>query len=218
MRSITATFATLAFFAVPVAAQTEAQTGVEVSIGPLYQTADEIAFDGGATLRSDSGIGVVASVGYRFNSRFDVIAGFEAATFDYELTLQSSSSPTLEQQFRGEYEVFTPFLKVHYNFLDQPLTPFVSGGIGWAFINTDIATGDVYLDCWWDPWYGYVCDAYAETKGTDAFAYHIGVGGRWMFNDTYGLRVEYQKQWMELDRARGTPNFDQVRATFVVKY
>ncbi len=192
--------------------------GWEASIGVLYRDEETIRFTGGSLLESDDDLGVVGAIGYRFSPKLDLIAGFESASIGYRLTRQSATTPGLTQQIVGDYETFTPFVKVNYNVLDRPLTPFVSAGVGWSFIDTNIPTGNVAVGCWWDPWWGYVCAGFDETRKTDAFTYQIGVGARWAFNDTYGLRFEYQKQWQNLPRASGTPSFDQLQLTLVVRY
>jgi len=198
--------------------QSAPKSGWEGSIGLFYQDEQDVGFDGRALLKADDGVGIIGAVGYSFNPRLDLVFGFEAITIDYELIRQSASTLGRTQSLRTEYDSFTPFVKINYNILDRAFSPFVSAGIGWAFIDTNIPEDEVFLGCWWDPWWGYVCSPYAETKQTDAFAYNVGIGARWLFNDAYGLRLEYQKQWLELSKASGAPNFDQLRLTFVAKY
>ena len=41
-------------------------------------------------------------------------------------------------------------------------TPYVTGGIGYAFIDTNIPDSPPQTACWWDPWWGYVCDTFQE--------------------------------------------------------
>ena len=205
----------------PIIAQQRSESesrGWESSIGLLYQDGAEIGFDGGSFLKADDDVGVIGAVGFNFGSRLDLLFGFESTSVDYELTRQSATTPGLSRQIVGEYDSFTPFVKLNYNFVDRAFTPFISAGVGWSFIDTNIPTGDTFYGCWWDPWWGYVCGGFTETKTVDAFAFQLGVGARWMFNDFYGLRLEYQKQWLDLSRAAGTPSFDQAKLTFVVKY
>jgi opacity protein-like surface antigen len=198
--------------------ETTSERGWEASIGLLYQSAENIGFTGGAFLATEDDIGVVGAIGYRFNPKLDLVFGFESATIGYELTRQSATTPGTTQQIATDYEAFTPFVKFNYNFIDRSLMPFVSAGIGWSFIDTNIPTGNTSFECWWDPWWGYLCGEFAQTKTTKAFAYQLGAGARWTFNDTYGMRLEYQKQWLNLSRAVGTPSFDQLKLTLVVKY
>lgn len=192
--------------------------GWEASIGLLHQGGKDIGFNNGSALRTDNDVGVVAGVGYTFNPNLDLIVGFESATIGYDLTRPSVTTPGVTQRIIGDYESFSPIVKLNYNFLNRPLTPFVSAGLGWAFIDTNIPTGNVFLDCWYDPWWGTICGAFDETKTTDAFTYQLGVGARWMINDVYGLRFEYNKQWVDLERSNGTPSFDQFKLTLVLKY
>ena len=198
--------------------QTAPERGWEASIGFLQQGGEDIGFNNGASLRTDDDIGVVFGVGYNFNSKLDLIVGFESVTVGYDLVRQSATTPGVTQQIIGDYESFAPVVKLNYNFLNRSFTPFVTAGVGWSFIDTNIPTGDVFVDCWFDPWYGYFCAPFAETKTTEALTYQAGIGARWKINEIYGLRFEYNKQWVDFDGSRGTPNFDQFKLTLVLKY
>jgi len=54
-----------------------------------------------------------------------------------------------------------------YNILARPLTPYGTGGLGWSWVDNNIATEPPTVGCWWVPWYGYVCEGYENTKSLD---------------------------------------------------
>jgi hypothetical protein len=53
-------------------------------------------------------------------------------------------------------------------------TPYLQAGIGWTYVDSNVADGPPVTGCWWDPWWGYICSnfysTYTETKfpGTSA--------------------------------------------------
>jgi opacity protein-like surface antigen len=97
---------------------------------------------------------------------------------------------------------------VTYNFLPGRFSPFVTGGIGWSWVDTNIATEPPQTGCWWDPWWGYVCTSFQDTKTIDGFSYQVGVGARYDFSDALAVKGSYKMTWIDFDKADGTPDFD----------
>ena len=85
---------------------------------------------------------------------------------------------------------------------------FVTGGLGWSWVDTNIATEPPQVGCWWDPWYGYICTSFQDTKTLDGLAYQLGVGARYDFSDTLAVHGSYRINWIDFDQAEGTPDFD----------
>jgi opacity protein-like surface antigen len=94
-----------------------------------------------------------------------------------------------------------------YNFFQSRLTPFVTGGLGWTWIDTNIASEPPQAGCWWT-WYGYVCTSWQNTKTVDAFSYQLGAGIRYDVSDSFVVQGSYRMTWMNLKDAEGTPNID----------
>ena len=69
--------------------------------------------------------------------------------------LKSASNCTATVRFTGSY-----------NFSEKEFTPFVTGGLGWTYIDTNIPTGLPENICWAYPWYGYYCTTYVPTETT----------------------------------------------------
>ena len=94
-----------------------------------------------------------------------------------------------------------------YYFLKGPLTPFLVGGLGWSKVDTNISTAPPDVGCWWDPWYGYLCTSFPNTKKIDGLAYELGVGLRYDINATWVADGTYKMKWVNFDNATGTPDF-----------
>jgi len=194
------------------------EAGWDFGVDAIYQFSKTIKFDGGSRLSLDDDLGAGLTFGYRFNSQFELQFGLDWNSVDYHGTLQSSNLPGLSASVNGDMETFTPQLNAVWNFMDSPLTPFVTGGIGWAFIDTNIPTGQVQVGCWWDPWWGQICTPYQPTKSVDSFTYQLGAGVRWDFGEYATARFSYEKVWVDLNKASSTPGLDQLKLGFAWRY
>jgi opacity protein-like surface antigen len=193
-------------------------TGWEYGLDLVYLGSSDLEFQGGSTADVEDDIAVAFIFGYRFNSRLELQFALDYQSVDYDATIQSADIPGLAADVRGEYESFTPRANVNYNFLDGNLTPYVTGGIGWSFIDTNIPEGRVEIGCWWDPWYGEICVPVQDTRSTDAFVYNLGAGVRWDASGNWSMRLGYEKHWYDLDNASGSPDFDQIKLGVVFRY
>lgn len=192
--------------------------GWEFGADVTYLLGSEIDFNGGSSIDVDDDVGLAMALGYRFNSRFELQFSLDYSSADYDANLQSATLPTLRTRVSGEVETFTAFGKAVFNVLEGPITPYVTGGIGWSFVDTNIPNGRVQVGCWWDPWYGQICTPYQSTKTVDELAYLVGGGVRWDASPTWTLRVSYEKQFVDFDFGSGTPDFDVFRIGLTVRY
>jgi opacity protein-like surface antigen len=192
--------------------------GWEMGLDVIYQDAQAINFDGDSQVRLQTDYGISAWLGYRFNTHFDMQWTLDWNDIDYKSTLTSQSPFGLTANIDGTLESFTTRFVANYNILDRPLTPYVTAGIGWAFVDTNVPTGPPQSFCWWDPWWGPVCGAYQNTRSFDEFAYNLGVGARWDLGSAFTLRLAYEQHWIDFSKANSTPTFDQVKLGFAVRY
>ena len=184
-----------------------------------YQDSYGIDFEGGSSADTDSDLGFSIGANYHYNNRLQMQFTFDWLNVDYDATIQSGDIPPNPSfDVRGEMEVFTPRFNVVLNLLESNFTPYISGGIGWSFIDTNIPTGPPQVGCWWDPWYGQICTTYQNTRDLDEFAYQAGVGLRWDVNRGLSLRLGYEKQWVDVGTATSTPGFDLLRLGIGYKY
>ena len=203
-----------------VATSAQAQSreeGWEVGAQLIYQDSQDLEFAGGTTAEFDSDIGLAVTFGYRLNAHFEVEFGLDWNSVDYDVNVVSAT-PAFNFAARGDLESFTPHVDAKFNLMKGPFTPYVSGGVGWAFIDTNIPDGPPQNACWFDPWYGYVCDTWQSTRTTDEVTYHLGVGVRWDISDSHMVRLSYEKHWLDISTANGTPDLDQLKLGLVFKY
>ena len=190
----------------------------------LYQFSQDVDFEGGSKADLDDDLGLALSFTYRFNSRLELLFGLDWNSYDYSADIApaptSPGGPIVGTGFSidGEIETWTPRVGVNFNLLQGDLTPYVTGGVGWSFIDTNVPDGRAESACWWDPWFGYVCGTFQDTKSLDELTYNVGVGVRWDLGSSMSLRLGYERHWLELDKADSTPGFDQIKIGIIGRY
>jgi opacity protein-like surface antigen len=85
-------------------------------------------------------------------------------------------------------------------------------------VDTNIATEPPQTGCWWDPWWGYVCTTFQDTKTIDGFTYEVGLGARYDFNESFSLSGSYRKTWHDWDHADGAVDIDTAILSFGYKF
>jgi len=194
------------------------EPGMEFGVDVLYQLTATSHFDGGSKLKTDDDLGASLYFGYRFNPKVELNFLLDWNQVNYDGDLQSASFPGLSASVHGDMETFAFRINGVYNFIDGPLTPFVSGGLGYSWIDTNIPTGQVQVGCWWDPWYGQICTPYQPTKSVDAFTYQAGLGARWDITDYFTMRFTWEHSWFDIPKASSTPGWDQIKIGAVWRY
>ena len=197
-----------------LAAHADRGTGWEFGGELIYQDSQDIDGDNGSSASIDSDIGIALTFGYRFNEKVELTFGLDWNNIDYTAELVGATLP-ITVGVDGELESFTPRVGVNFNFIDGPITPYVSGTIGYTFIDTNIPNGPPQTGCWWDPWYGQICGTWQNTRSLEEFVYGLGVGVRWDVNDAWSMRFGYDKRWVDAD---SSPDFDQLRLGVTVMY
>lgn len=172
---------------------------------PLFS--ESVDFDGGSTIDTDDDLGFGFGFGYNVNEKLLVGGEMAWSTVDYDGVLVSADTPGTSASLSGEFDVFSLAGSLTWHFLDGPLTPYASATLGYTWIDTNIATGPPVTGCWWDPWFGYICDTFVDTKDEEAFSYGLGVGVRWDFMQGWFARLSYEERWLDIGEADGTPSF-----------
>ena len=193
------------------------EAGWDFGADIVYQLSGDAKFDGGTQLDFDDDVGLALNFGYRFTPRIELQFGIDWNTVNYHGVLQSASIPGITANVHGDWESFTPHINGVFNLMDGPLTPYIAGGIGWSFIDTNIPTGQVSIGCWWDPWWGQICTPYQATLSTDQLTYQAALGVRWDFGEESSLKFGWEKTWFDMEHASSTPSWDQVKLGFVYR-
>jgi outer membrane assembly lipoprotein YfiO len=181
----------------------------EITLQPRYVASKDIEADGGSRLELDPAFGIGLGFGYNFTNRLALHLDGSWARSDYRAEIATTNTvgnPTGTTKADGTLDTATVALDLSYYILDGPLTPFLTGGVGWTFVDSNIPSGPPQGVCWYDPWYGYVCTSYQNTYTNNYFSYNLGLGARWDVMSGFFLRGSVGWQWVDLGRA-GTTDF-----------
>jgi opacity protein-like surface antigen len=179
-------------------------------MGAGYQPTTNTDFDGGSEVEFNSNTGFLVGLGYEVTEHLEVGANFTYEERDYEASL-AGDSPGETFQVEGDLESMGVMFDLSYYFLTGRFRPFLSAGVGWNFVDTNIPTTPPQVGCWWNPWFGYICEDFQETKNVDGLAYQAGAGVRYQINPAVSLSGSYRMNWVDFPKADGTPTFDAIQ-------
>jgi opacity protein-like surface antigen len=184
----------------------------EGSFQVLYGDSKTVGSDNGSSADIDNGYGWGLGFGYNFDNHWAIEFGGSWREADYKATITpQAGNPNLPQSIAGTLEVGTLAVNATYNFMASAFTPFVTGGVGGTYVDTNIPNGLATPVCWWDPWWGYYCAPVYPTKSDTYFSYNAGVGVRWDSPNNFFLRGQVSEQWLDVGGSVGTPAFTQFR-------
>ena len=178
----------------------------ETNLSVVFQNSSNFDAKGGTTADVEGGAGFRVGMGYNYTDNLLVSFDIGMDQMDYKANL-AGDEPGVVFPIKGELQYLTLMMNGTYNFFQSRLTPFVTGGLGWTWIDTNIASEPPQGGCWWT-WYGYVCTSWQNTKTVDAFSYQAGAGIRYDVSDSFVIQGSYRMTWMNLKDAEGTPDID----------
>jgi len=181
----------------------------------IYSESATINGKGGssADLNSDWGMGF--GFGYNFNENFQLNGIFSWSSRSYDAKVVQDDGST--KRYSNYMDSSTLSLNGVYYLLNGNITPFVSGGVGITYVDTNIQNGPATGSCWYDPWWGYVCSSYVPTKTENDISYNAGLGMRFDVNRQFGLQAGYYKTWIDFGGASSTPDFSTWRLDFLFR-
>ncbi len=168
-----------------------------------YLHSDDITFKSPRgdvkTSMDDTGLGGFG-VAYHFNDFLSIHGDFMfgGATFNADLPTRTGGTVG----FKQDAFIQTGRLNVTYNIINRRLTPFVTAGIGYQYLETELENAPPVGTCWWDPWWGWVCYYdHPSTWETD-FSWNVGGGIRWNITDNLFVKATVGANWLEYSQAR----------------
>lgn len=191
----------------------------EWSVGAIYQDSKSMGSDAGSSLKVDSAVGLGFNVGYYMTDRFSLGFDFDFLRPDYKAILVDDSVvPAETTEIRHEMSQFNGRFKAGFDLLDGPFRPFVEAGLGWSYLDSNVADGDPIVGCWWHPWWGYICEGFYRTYNDTVFTYGVGAGFKYRFVGDSFLKMSVN-QW-ELDGigAAGNESLTGARLEFGWKF
>lgn len=158
-------------------------------------------FDGenGSGVEIDSDIGWGFTLGYNVNPHILVNYQFSATTPKYNATLTKEDSD-LTLPINRDMDLYNSQFNVVYNLMTEQFTPFVQAGLGWSYLDSNVAKNPLVSDCWWDPWTGLLfCgqDTFSDTR----FSYNVAAGLRYEINNGMFFRASYQQNWINMSHS-----------------
>ncbi len=202
-----------------VGAQAQSRApGWEFRADVLYQNKKDVHTDHGSDISLDTDWGASIGAGYRFNPFVELHFLVDFQSIGYDARVMRADIPNAVVDVNDKVDIYTPRVVGNINFFKSSVTPYVSAAIGWSSVHANVPNGNQQVGCWWDPWWGYICAPYEQTYSNDRFEYDIGVGVRWDISQQFSMRFAYEKHWVDLSGAAGTPNLDQFRIGFQFGY
>jgi opacity protein-like surface antigen len=119
---------------------------------------------------------------YHLNSHFAVRAEFTAGYPDYRASWNG-------EVLHGESFVQEGRFNLDFHLLEGPLTPYVSGGLGYFYVDTGIPSGPPEYYYWWDYYWGSVVSVYQPTHTDTFFTLNAAVGLRWDVSDEFFIKI-----------------------------
>jgi len=187
----------------------------DFSLPLIYSFEGTIDGEGGSKVEVKDDLGFGFGGAFNLTDRFSLGGFFNWNSRVYDATaVQDNGAP---YEYNNRLETTTIGINASFFLLEGPVTPFVTGNVGYTFTDTNIQDGPTEVDCYWDPWWGYTCDGYVPTRSDDGASYSVGVGLRIDVSDTAAFQLSYNSTWYEMSNATSTPNFDSIRLDFIFR-
>ncbi len=190
------------------AQQTYRANNWEASIQLIGTSSEKFDGAGGSSLDVDSEIGLGA--GFTYNVSQHLALGFDMLWVrpDYKSVFVTEEGETVS--VKHTMSVFNGQFNGTWNILDGPITPYLQAGLGWTYVDSNVADGPPTTGCWWDPWWGYICRPFYSTYSDTNFSWNVGAGLR--FDLTRDMFVRGGYELMTIDgNSNVDPSFDAFR-------
>jgi opacity protein-like surface antigen len=212
MKSLQLVFAALAGIAlcVPVAeAGNRGNNGagsLEFNIPINYTQSSTINGQNGTSMDVDAALNTGFGMGYNINDNFQVNGQFSWAQRNYSAKTSGA----------GNYNstLYTSSIQMNavYYFMAGDFTPFVMGGFGTTFVDSNIPDGTT--SCYWDPYWGNVCSQ--STKTSNSISYSFGLGARMDVSRQFAVQGSVNKSYIDSSQA-GKPDFNSFKIDFIFR-
>ena len=170
----------------------------------------------GSALDVNGTTGFGFSGAYNFSERLALGLDLNYANPSYRATLVPDGSGEPEV-IRAKLDTSTVQFKGIFNLLEADFTPFVELGIGWTYLDSNIVSGISGPTCWWDPWWGYICNNYYDTYSETRTSLSYALGVRWDINSDYVFRASWGVLDIDTDRSEDI-EVDTLQLTFMWKF
>lgn len=178
----------------------------ESSLIVNYQNSTSLDGEAGSSIDVDKSVGWGFTLGYNLTSKWNFAFKFAMNKPDYSATIVPEDPEIPPQTIDYTLTKYASAFNATYHIFEGPLTPFLQAGAGWTRLDSNVPDRPPSTGCWWDPWWGWICNTTWSTYETTEFSYNAGLGLRWDVNGALFLRGTYNREWVKVDS--GTLNFD----------
>ncbi|MEE4164162.1 MAG: porin family protein [Woeseiaceae bacterium] len=210
--------ALVAVFLIPSIASAQFYSGEpkwDFAVGATYQNSLSAGGGNGSSLSVDGELGFSVSINYNFNSRFALGADFDWLRPDYRAVLVNDEDPTESLNISHTASQWNSRIKGRFNFVKEgPLVPYAQLGIGWTFLDSNVADGPPVTGCWWHPWWGYICENFYQTYSSTEFSYGGALGIRYELPGNSYINLSYDYWELDTGGSRANPSFDSWRLQY----
>jgi opacity protein-like surface antigen len=184
----------------------------DLSLAAIYLGSESVSGGGepgqqGSSLEIEDDWGFGINIGYNFTNHWALSFDMSFLRPRYNATLVGENPGDPPETFSHEMDMFSGLVKGTYNILNGPVTPFIDLSAGFTYIDSNVADRPPTTGCWWDPWWGYVCQTFTSTYSDTRFNYGGGFGVRWDINRDLFLRASYSIMVIDLGSS-SDPTFD----------
>jgi hypothetical protein len=187
---------------------------MEFSVPLNYTSSSTLTGQNGSSADINAALNMGFGMGYNFNDNFQINGTFSWAQRNYSANTTGTGNI-------GSYNgtLYTSSLQVNavYYFMAGDFTPFVQGGFGTTYVDSNIPNGQSGSSCYWDPYWGYVCGTYQPTKTSSNISYSAGLGARYDVNRQFAVQGSVNKFYLDAPQAGSKPSFDMLRIDFIFR-
>jgi opacity protein-like surface antigen len=185
--------------------------GSEFSIGVAYLDSKTTTFDGGTVVHTESAPGLGFNFDYRLGERWSVGGSMASHRIDYVADIAVNGFALGAPGDVVDGRLDTNSITGHGTryFGDwKRVAPYVSAGLGWISVDTNVPQGPPVAFCRFDPWFGFICDAVQPTRTFSDMTATLGAGVRWDISRRLFLDAGFGRRWIDFDTAH-RPDFSQ---------
>ena len=182
-----------------------------------YLSSMDIKGENGSKVNLTDDVGYGFLFGYNYTEHLNFSFEFSYNQPGYTATVVSDEVISREFTTRDKLDIFTSQFNTTYHFTQNVITPFISAGLGWSYMDSNVPTGSYDEFCVWDPWYGYACSGVQETYDAINFSYSASAGFRWDIDRKTYASASYTNVWYNFDHAK-TLSSESFQIQIGVKY
>ncbi len=184
-------------------------------VGYDYREGEKTEFKNDSSIETGSESDFSIGFGHNFNKHWSGEIYISLPKSDYTANLRTENEEFVTRG--GEFDFFDMRLNALRYFGSGRVRPYVTGGIGYLYIDSNIVSG-VEDVCWYDPWFGYYCGYETRTYGDDEMTLNAGLGVQVDFDKHLFSRLSYTAQWVDFDNSQDNDYYKFLRLDLGVTF